>query len=261
MASNVRAHFQLWFSPPALRSYVAEFISTFLFVFATIGSAISARMLTPDITSDASSLVATALAQGFALFVAVYIAADASGGHVNPAVTFALAIGSHVSVPTAIFYWVSQLLGATVACLILRVASAGQAIPTTRISTEMTGFGGAVLESVTTFALVYTVHVACDLRGGVKRGPLTSAALGPIAVGLAAGACVLATGSLTGASMNPARSFGPAIISGDFKNHGVYWVGPLIGAALAALVHQNLVYPSVSPSSDPPRGNLETATL
>ncbi|THU74294.1 hypothetical protein C4D60_Mb04t31850 [Musa balbisiana] len=83
-------------------------------------------MLTPDVTSDASSLVATALAQGFALFAAVYIAADISGGHVNPAVTFGLAVAGHIGVPTAIIYWISQLGGSTLACLLLRVASAGQ---------------------------------------------------------------------------------------------------------------------------------------
>ncbi|OAY73652.1 probable aquaporin TIP5-1 [Ananas comosus] len=261
MASNLRTHFQQCFSSPSLRSYLAEFISTFLFVFAAVGSAISARMLTPDVTSEASSLVATAVAQGFALFVAVYIAADVSGGHINPAVTFAFTLGGHISVPAAMLYSLSQLLGSTLACLLLRVASAGQAIPTTRIATEMTGFGGAILESATTFVLVYTVHVACDPRGGGKRGPCTAAAMGPLAVGLVAAACVLATGSLTGGSMNPARSFGPAIISGDFKNHAVYWVGPLIGSALAALIHQNLVYPSYSTSADSRHGNVETVIV
>ncbi|XP_010919603.1 probable aquaporin TIP5-1 [Elaeis guineensis] len=251
MASSVRSQFQQSISLPALRAYLAEFISTFFFVFAAVGSAISARMLTPDVTSEASSLVATAVAQGFALFAAVYIASDASGGHVNPAVTFGLAVAGHVSVPTAIFYWISQLVGATLACLVLRVASAGQAVPTTGIATQMTGFGGAILEGVTTFALVYTVYVASDQRGSGLRG---GSAVGPLAVGMVAGACVLATGSLTGGSMNPARSFGPAVVSGDFKNQGVYWVGPLIGAALAALVHQNLVYPPLSSASDSRHG-------
>lgn len=83
-------------------------------------------MLNPDVTSDASSLVATAVAQGFALFVAVFMAVDVSGGHVNPAVTFAFALGGHISVPVAIFYWISQMVAATLACLLLRVASAGQ---------------------------------------------------------------------------------------------------------------------------------------
>ncbi|KAJ0970535.1 hypothetical protein J5N97_018494 [Dioscorea zingiberensis] len=200
-------------------------------------------MLTPDATSDASALVATAAAQGFALFAAVFIAADASGGHINPAVTFAMTLGGHIPIPNAVFYCISQMLGATFASLLLRLASAGQAIPTTRIAPEMTGFGGAVLESATTFALVYTVYVAFDPRGCTSGKRSSRSAVGPMVIGFVAGACVLATGSLTGGSMNPARSFGPAIISGDLKNQAVYWVGPLIGAALATLVHQHLVYP------------------
>ncbi|KAF3340195.1 putative aquaporin TIP5-1 [Carex littledalei] len=251
MASDMRAIFQQCFSAPALRSYVAESISTFFFVFIAVGSAICARMLNPDATSDASSLIATATAQGFALFVAVFMAFDVSGGHVNPAVTFAFALGGHISVPVAIFYWISQMVAATLACLLLRVASADQAIPTTKIATQMTGFGAAVLECVSTFMLVYTIHVACDPR--LTNGSKKSRNGGLLAIGLVAGAGVLATGSLTGGSMNPARSFGPAVISGDFQNQAVYWVGPFLGASLAALVHQNLVYPYISPQSDVPQ--------
>ena len=85
-----------------------------------------AGMLTPDVTSNAASLVATAVAQAFGLFAAVFIAADVSGGHVNPAVTFAFAIGGHIGVPSAILYWTCQLLGSTLACLLLHFFSAGQ---------------------------------------------------------------------------------------------------------------------------------------
>lgn len=210
-------------------------------------------MLTPDVTSEASSLVATALAQVFSLFVSVYIASDVSGGHVNPAVTFGLAVAGHISVPIALLYCIAQLLGATFACFLLCVASAGQEIPTTGIGAEMTGFGGAVVESAITFVLVYTVYGAADPRGrigGERRrngGQRVEAAL---AVALAAGACVLGAGSLTGGSMNPARSFGPAVVSGDFKNQAVYWVGPLVGAALAALLHQMVIFPSPFPAAD-----------
>lgn len=82
--------------------------------------------LMPDATSDPSSLLVVALANAFALSSAVYIAAGISGGHVNPAVTFGLAVGGHVSIPTAMLYWISQMLGATMACLFLRVTTVGQ---------------------------------------------------------------------------------------------------------------------------------------
>ncbi|WVZ74328.1 hypothetical protein U9M48_022526 [Paspalum notatum var. saurae] len=259
-----------WFSPPALRAYLAEFISTFLFMFATAGSGVSARMVTPDATSDAASLVTVAVAQAFALFVAVFIAADASGGHANPAVTFAFAIGGHIAVPTAVLYWVAQLLGATLACLVVHTLSAGQAVPTTRIAADMTGFGASVLEAVTTFMVVYTVHAACDPRvhraAGRRGASATETATGSLAVGLVTGACALATASLTGASMNPARSFGPAVVGDDFTNQAVYWAGPMVGAALAALVHRHVVYPASSlpvPDPDPEarRGSVEAVVV
>ncbi|KAL6652275.1 hypothetical protein ACP70R_011200 [Stipagrostis hirtigluma subsp. patula] len=261
-SNNLLVLMKQCFSPPSLRSFLAEFISTFLFVFAAVGSAISARMLTPDGTPDATSLVATAVAQAFALFAAVLVAADVSGGHVNPAVTFAFAIGGYIGLPSAIFYWASQLLGATFACLVLHYISAGQAVPTTRIAAAMTGFGAAIMEGVTTFLLVYTVHVAGDPRtageSGRKKGFATTA-MGALVVGLVAGACVLATGPLTGASMNPARSFGPAVVSGDYENQAVYWAGPMIGAAVAALVHQIMGFVSVP--EPPPHGSVETVVV
>ena len=115
-----------------------------------------------------------------------------------------------------------------------------------------------------TFMLVYTVHVAGDPRVARGRKGLATTALGALVVGLVLGSCVLAAGSLTGASMNPARSFGPAIVSGDFKNQAVYWVGPMIGAAVAALVHQNLVFPSAPEQPiphEPRHGSVETVVV
>ncbi|AQK45782.1 putative aquaporin TIP5-1 [Zea mays] len=258
-SNNLLVDLKRCFSAPSLRSYLAEFISTFLFVFTAVGSAISARMLaTPDVTSSAWPLVATAVAQAFGLFAAVLIAADVSGGHVNPAVTFAYAIGGRIGVPRAIFYWASQLLGATFACLSLNLLSAGEEVPTTRIAVAMTGFGGAVLEGVLTFLLVYTVHVVGEReprsRGGDGKREFAATALGALAVGLTQGAFVLAAGALTGASMNPARSFGPAVVSGHFKNQAVYWAGPMVGAAVAALVYQIMACPSVT-------GNVEAVVV
>ena len=123
----------------------------------------------------------------------------------------------------------------------------------------MTGFGAGIMEAVTTFMVVYTVHAACDprARAGGRSGAAATA-MGSLVVGLVTGACVLATGSLTGASMNPARSFGPAVVSGDFRNQAVYWAGPMVGAAAAALVHQSLVFPSVPA---PLHGAVDTAAV
>ncbi|KAL2555898.1 putative aquaporin TIP5-1 [Forsythia ovata] len=230
-------------TPIALRSYLAEFISTFLFVFAAVGATMSSRKMMPDAASDSSTLVAISIANVFALSVAVYISANISGGHVNPAVTFGMAVGGHISIPMAIFYSISQMFGSVMACLLLKSTTAGQHVPTHAIAHEMTGFGAAVLEGVMTFALVYTVYVASNLR------PVSAGAIGPLAIGLIAGANVLASGPFTGGAMNPAYAFGSAIIGGSFKNQAVYWVGPLIGAAIAGILHDNVVFPAPVPDS------------
>lgn len=80
----------------------------------------------PDASSDPSSLVVVAITNAFALASAVFIAASISGGHVNPAVTFGMAVGGHISVPTALFYWISQMLASIIACVVLKVTIVGQ---------------------------------------------------------------------------------------------------------------------------------------
>ena len=116
-----------------------------------------------------------------------------------------------------------------------------QHVPTYTIAEEMTGFGASLMECILTFALVYTVYAAGDTRHG------TLGAIGPLAIGFIAGANVLAAGPFSGGSMNPACAFGSAVTAGSFKNQAVYWVGPLIGAAAAGLVYDNVVFPSHAP--------------
>ncbi|OAY30510.1 probable aquaporin TIP5-1 isoform X1 [Manihot esculenta] len=239
--ASLNARFKHSVTPDALRSYLAEFISTFFYVFAVIGSAMASRKLMPG--ADPSSLVAVAIANAFALSSVVYVAANISGGHVNPAVTFSLAVGGHISLPTALFYWISQMLASVMACLLLRVATVGQSLPTYMIAEEMTGFGATIIEGVLTFGLVYTIYAAGDPRRSLLG------ATGPLAIGLMAGANVLAAGPFSGGSMNPACAFGSAVIAGRFKNQAVYWVGPLIGGAVAGLLYDNVVFPIQVPDS------------
>lgn len=119
-----------------------------------------------------------------------------------------------------------------------------QEIPTHTMPSEMTGFGASILEGIMTFSLVYTFYAACDPRRVSMAG-----AIGPLAVGLISGANVLASGPFTGGSMNPAYSFGSALIRGSFKNQAVYWVGPLIGGAVAGILYDNVVFPNQVPDS------------
>uniref|UniRef100_A0A5B7AJN1 Aquaporin TIP2-1 n=1 Tax=Davidia involucrata TaxID=16924 RepID=A0A5B7AJN1_DAVIN len=220
------------FSLGSLKAYLAEFISTLLFVFAGVGSAIAYNKLTSNAALDPAGLVAVAICHGFALFVAVSVGANISGGHVNPAVTFGLAVGGQITILTGIFYWVAQLLGSIVACYLLKVVTGGLAIPTHSVASGVGAIEGVVMEIIITFALVYTVYAtAVD----PKKGSLGTIA--PIAIGFIVGANILAAGPFSGGSMNPARSFGPAVVSGDFRDNWIYWVGPLVGGGLAGLIY------------------------
>lgn len=116
-----------------------------------------------------------------------------------------------------------------------------QSVPTFEIAAEMTGFGASIMEGLMTFVLVYAVYAATDSKRGA------STAIGAAAIGMIAGANVLASGPFSGGSMNPACAFGAALVAGNFKNQAAYWVGPLIGAAIAGLVYDNVVFPVEAP--------------
>lgn len=235
MAGIAFGRFDDSFSFGSIKAYLAEFISTLLFVFAGVGSAIAYNKLTGDAALDPSGLAAVAICHGFALFVAVSIAANISGGHVNPAVTFGLAVGGQITILTGILYWVAQLVGSIVACFLLSFVTGGLAIPTHSVAAGQGVIQGVVMEIIITFALVYTVYAtAVD----PKKGSIGIVA--PIAIGFIVGANILAAGPFSGGSMNPARSFGPAVASGVFTDNWVYWVGPLIGGGLAGVIYPNV---------------------
>ncbi|XP_050376065.1 probable aquaporin TIP-type RB7-5A [Argentina anserina] len=228
------------FSVGSLKSYLAEFIATLLFVFAGVGSAIAYGKLTTDAALDPPGLVAVAVAHAFALFVGVSVAANISGGHLNPAVTFGLAVGGNITVLTGIFYWIAQLLGSTAACFLLKFVTS-ESVPTHGLASGVGAIEGVVFEIIITFGLVYTVYATA---ADPKKGSLGTIA--PIAIGFIVGANILAAGPFSGGSMNPARSFGPAVVSGDFAYNWIYWVGPLIGGGLAGLVYGDIFIGSYS---------------
>ncbi|XP_009419322.2 probable aquaporin TIP2-2 [Musa acuminata AAA Group] len=231
MAGIAFGQFDDSFSVGTLKAYLAEFISTLLFVFAGVGSAIAYNKLTSSSALDPAGLVAIAVCHGFALFVAVSVGANISGGHVNPAVTFGLALGGQITILTGIFYWVAQLLGAVVGAFLVKFAT-GLDTPTHGLGDGVGAGEAVVMEIIITFALVYTVYATA---ADPKKGSLGTIA--PIAIGFIVGANILAAGPFSGGSMNPARSFGPAVASGNFSDLWIYWVGPLIGGGIAGLVY------------------------
>ncbi|KAK1312799.1 Aquaporin TIP1-3 [Acorus calamus] len=218
--------------PDALRAALAEFVSMLIFVFAGEGSGMAFSKLTNGGSTTPAGLIAAALAHAFALFVAVSVGANISGGHVNPAVTFGAFIGGNITLLRGILYWIAQLLGSVVACLLLKIATGGLETSAFSLSSDVSVWNALVFEIVMTFGLVYTVYAtAID----PKKGNL--GVIAPIAIGFIVGANILAGGAFDGASMNPAVSFGPAVVSWTWTSHWVYWLGPLIGAAIAAIVY------------------------
>lgn len=210
--------------------FVAEFIGTFALVFIGAGTGMVG-----------AGLVAVALAHGFTLAVFAYAYGHISGTHVNPAVTFALALNNSVKWGQAVFYWIAQFAGAIVAALLLQAIATSlggnlDGAATTGILTDKQPILAMVVEAVLTFFLVNTIlHTAVTGNGGNFAG---------WAIGTTLTLAILGGGTLTGASLNPARTFGPAIFAGpsytNVYTYVIYLFGPLIGATLAVLVHNFL---------------------
>lgn len=219
--------------PDSMRAAVAEFLSTFIFVFAGEGSVLALNKLYGHAALSASGLVFIALAHGLALFAAVSASFNVSGGHANPAVTFAALVGGRLSMIRALYYWIAQLLGAVVASLLLRLATNGLRPEGFSIAAGVGDWNAVIMEVVLTFGLVYVVYsTAID----PKRGSL--GIIAPLAIGLVVGANILVGGPFDGAAMNPARAFGPALVGWRWRNHWIYWIGPLVGGGIAGLIYE-----------------------
>lgn len=218
----------------ALRHFVAEFVGTFALVFVGSAALINARN-----PAGGYGLIEVALAHGLILSLLVSATMRVSG-HLNPAVTLGFLVTRRIEPAMAGLYILAQLTGALAAAYLLKwtfddavfmaARGGGQAV-----ALEVKFAQAIVLEAVATFFLVFVVF-------GTAVDP-QAPKLGGFAIGLTVAADILAIGPLTGASMNPARSFGPAVASGIFEGQAIYWAGPIIGALLAALIYDRLFLP------------------
>lgn len=221
-------------SPSITRSALAEALGALALIFLGAGSIIA-----DQITAGKVGPVGIALAHGLAIATMVAAAGHVSGGHFNPAVTLGFVATRRMPVGTGITYVLAQLLGASVGALLLTAVFPEAARIAVNLGTPALGQGvsagtGIVVEAVLTFFLVFVIFgVAVDARG--------ERAMAPLAIGLVVVMDILGAGVLTGAAMNPARAFGPALFSGFWANHAVYWIGPFIGGVLAAWVYTYLM--------------------
>jgi MIP family channel proteins len=206
---------------PAL---VAEAIGTFLFFFIAAGAAL---VVTGD---PAAALIVVALAHGVVLAVLVSSFGAVSGGHFNPAVTLGLWVAGKIDAVKGLLYMVVQLFGGAAAGFALAYffGDVNGAVPALGDGVDVTE--GIALEAIMTTVLLFAVFgTAVDARGPK---------IGGLAIGLAVAVDILFGGSLTGAAMNPARWFGPAVAAGDFDNWYVWWIGPFLGAIVVALLYR-----------------------
>lgn len=234
-------------SPDAIKGAVAEFISLFLFVFIGVGSVMSYTKIHPHGDMEAGGLLMIALAHGFALAVLVAMTANISGGHVNPAVSLGLALAGKITVIRLVLYWVAQLLGAAAGAWALKAVTTGEPVAIHAIGAGMTSWSAVLMEIILTFTLMFVVFAtAVDPKKG------TVGVIAPLAIGFTVLAQIFVGAPFSGASMNPGRSFGPALVAMDFTNHWVYWVGPFIGAALAALIYDGLFMSPAPPAGHQP---------
>jgi MIP family channel proteins len=215
----------------AWRHFAAEFIGTFAFVFVGSGAIMTARM-----SQSPAGLLEVALAHGLTMAVMVSALMRISG-HFNPAVTLGLLATRRIEPMMAALYIVAQIIGAIAAGYALKATFPEAVFVATRgggqaIALDVTGGQAFLLEAIATFFLVFVIFgTVVDLRGPK---------IGGLAIGFVIAADILAIGPLTGGSMNPARSFGPAVASGVYEAQLLYWFAPITGALVASLLYEFL---------------------
>jgi glycerol uptake facilitator protein len=245
--------------PSIVQRSAAEVVGTFLLVFIGAGAATSLLTVFGEVFAQGGpgGLLLVALAHGLALLLAVYAIGKVSGAHVNPAVSIALASVGKLAWVDAIFYIIAQLIGATLGALgVLVVFGRDQALAagvgaTTFNPVVTHPIQAAAIEAFGAFILVLAiVSTAAD-----KRSPAGWAGL---VIGFALAAAIMVAGMVTGASVNPARTFGPDIVlsffgkDGHWSQYWVYVAGPIVGGLVAAWAYRFIARPDLAERAERP---------
>ncbi|XP_039146042.1 probable aquaporin PIP2-8 [Dioscorea cayenensis subsp. rotundata] len=225
------------------RALITEFMATLLFLYVTVATVIGHKSQSASDDCNGVGLLGIAWSFGGMIFILVYCTAGISGGHINPAVTLAFFLARKVSIVRVVGYIVAQCLGAICGVGLVKAfmkhhynSLGGGANEVSSGYSNGTALGA---EIIGTFVLVYTVFSATDPKRMARDSHVP--VLTPLPIGFAVFMVHLATIPITGTGINPARSFGAAVIYNQDKawnDHWIFWVGPLIGALAAAAYHQ-----------------------
>jgi MIP family channel proteins len=225
LENSIIQQWKLIMNNKLIQASLAELVGTFILVFVG-GFAVA----------SGQGVVTAALAHGIILVSIVYTYGHISGAHVNPAVTAGLLVGNQIKLDRAVYYWVAQFVGAVIAAVVLNVIVPGTNVgQTTGSLTVSAVWAAAVFEAIMTFFLVSAVYQAAAFG---KAGNLAG-----VAIGFTLGGSILAGGTYTGASLNPARTFGPALVGGDLSYVLPYFIGIFAGGVIAGLVQTYLFKP------------------
>uniref|UniRef100_A0AAU7P1F8 AQP X2 n=1 Tax=Megoura crassicauda TaxID=469902 RepID=A0AAU7P1F8_9HEMI len=211
------------------RMLFAEFLGTAILLFLGCGS-----IMWLNGSTNSSDIIAISLTFGFTIATLVQIFGQTSGCHINPAVTISFLVSGQCSFLKSALYIVAQCLGAIAGIYLLEFVTPDavtKGLGKTDINTLLQPGQGFVVEAFITLVLVLVIHSVCD---EANRSNIVTPS---ISIGLTIAAAHLAAIKYTGASMNPARSLGPAIALGAWSNHWVYWVGPIVGGVLGGTIH------------------------
>lgn len=218
---------------------VAEFIGTFALIFFGAGSICADQYLRTSSNGQIGlGLLGIALAHGLAIGIMVSALGHVSGGHFNPAISIGFWVTRKLSTFDTITYWIAQLAGGVAAAYLLRLLPVDVWGPvrvgTPELASGITRTNGMIFEGIMTFFLVFVVFAtAVDEKGAFNK-------IAGFAIGLSITMGALFGGPFTGAALNPARAFGPALADNYWANHGVYWFGPLAGGIVAGWLYDTL---------------------
>jgi len=217
----------------------AEFIGTFALILFSAGSICADEYLRTSSNGQGGlGLLGMALAHGLAMGILVTAIGHISGGHFNPAITIGCWVTHKLSTFDTLAYWAVQLAGAISAAYLLRRLPVDIWGPvqlgTPDLANGFSRTNGMIFEAVMTFFLVFVAFATMiDGRGAFNK-------IAGFAIGLTITVSALSGGPFTGAALNPARAFGPALASNHWTNHGVYWIGPLAGGVAAGWLYDTL---------------------